>query len=236
MIRVALVGAQGFVGKAIARAFRELPQYEVALVTRENYSEMREGSYDILINSAMPSARFWAKNNPADDFRETVEKTANLLYGWQFKKFVQISTVSARSQLDTVYGRHKAAAEALCGFGDNLIVRLGSMYADVLTKGVLIDILKKEKVFVHGESRYCFAPLEFVAEWIVSNLDRSGVVEVGARNSISLNEIAAHLGGGIEFEGPLDHQEIQDPQDSFPDARDVLIFLETMKKSLYNER
>ncbi len=230
-LSVAVVGAKGYVGSALYAALSRLPQYAVSGVTRENYAEMQRRQFDVLINSAMPAARFWAKNNPREDFTETVQKTADLLYGWQYKKFVQISTVSARCQLDTAYGRHKAAAEQLCHFGEHLIVRLGSMYSAELKKGVLIDILEEKKVFVDGKSRYCFAPLDFVAGWIASHLDRKGVVEVGAKDTISLGEVASHLGAKIEFEGALDDQEIESPETDFPSARDVLGFLDTYKKN-----
>ena len=226
MPSVAVVGVNGYVGKALCKAFSLSPRYSLVGVTRENYAEMQGRSFDILINSAMPSARFWAKNSPDKDFIETVKKTADLLHNWQFKKFVQISTVSARCQLDTVYGRHKAAAEKLCDFGDNLIVRLGPMYSPELKKGVLVDILGGEKVFVDGESRYCFAPLDFVTGWVISHLDRAGIVEVGARDAISLQDVAKHLNSNVEFEGVVDHQEIESPEPDFPEARAVLDFLD----------
>ena len=181
------------------------------------------------------SGRFRAKNNPDKDFVETVQKTADLIYGWRYGKFVQISTVSARCQLDTVYGRHKAAAEKICGFGDNLIVRLGPMYSRELSKGVLVDMLQGRKVFVDEESRYCFAPLEFVASWIAGNLGRSGIVEVGARTAISLREAADHIGADVEFAGAVDNQEIEHPEPGFPDAREVLGFLDEMKKRYQQE-
>jgi nucleoside-diphosphate-sugar epimerase len=231
MLSVAVLGAKGYVGSALYEALSRSKLYSVTGVTLENYAEMQKHRFDILINSAMPSARFWAKSNPNEDFMETVGKTADFVYGWSFKKFVQISTVSARCQLDTIYGRHKAAAEKICDFGDNLIIRLGSMYGDGLKKGVLIDMIQGKKVFVDGASRYCFAPLGFVAGWIASHLDRSGIVEVGARNSISLKEIADHLGSRSDFEGGIDHQEIESPAPDFPDARDVLSFLDRFKIS-----
>ena len=232
MISVAVVGANGYVGSALCAALALNPTHAVAAVIRANSHEMRQRSFDILINAAMPSGRFWAKNNQGKDFVETVQKTADLISGWRFGKFIQISTVSARCQLDTVYGRHKAAAEKLCGFGDNLIVRLGPMYSKGLSKGVLVDMLQGRKVFVDAESRYCFAPLEFVASWIAGNLGRSGIVEVGARNAIRLREVADYLGGDVEFEGALDHQEIQNPGDDYPDARDVFAFLDAMKRQV----
>lgn len=230
MIRVAVVGASGYVGGALCTALAKDPRYQVTAVTRANAGPMRGELFDILINSAMPSKRFWAKTYPSQDFVETVQKTAALVYEWRYSKFVQISTLSARSQLDTVYGRHKTAAEQLCGFGDNLIVRLGPMYSKGLSKGVLVDMLQGKKVFVDGESRYAFAPLEFVSAWIATNLGRSGVVEVGARTAMRLREVAQYVGTHVEFEGTLDHQEIQNPEPDFPDAREVLHFLDEMRR------
>ena len=230
MISVAVVGANGYVGSALCTALVSNQDIAVTAVIRANYVQMQERSFDVLNNAAMPSGRFWAKNNPAKDFVETVSKTADLLYGWRFGKFVQISTVSARCQLDTVYGRHKAAAEALCGVGENLVFRLGPMYSKGLSKGVLVDMLAGRKVFVDEDSRYCFAPLEFVASWITANLRRSGIIEVGARNAIRLKEVADYLGGNVEFEGAVDNQEIQNPSDEYPDAREVFAFLDAARR------
>jgi nucleoside-diphosphate-sugar epimerase len=223
---VAVVGARGFVGRALARAFEDAGGWRVVAVVRDSYDECRRGEYDVLVNAAMPSRRYWARQDPPGDFRETVAKTAELFYGWRFGKFVQISSVSARCQLDIVYGRHKAAAERICGTPETLIVRLGPLYDETLTKGVLIDMLNGAPVFVSGDSRYAFAPLSFVAGWIAAHTDRRGVVEVGARSAIALRDVAAHLGGASEFSGAVDHQEMVDPEPSFPDAREVLGFLD----------
>ncbi|MBL8158368.1 NAD-dependent epimerase/dehydratase family protein [bacterium] len=231
MASIAVVGAQGYVGRALVMALKS-SAYEVTPVTRDTYTDSMHGSYDVLINAAMPSARFKAKEDPEWDFRETVAKTADLLYRWKFGKFVQISTISARSQLDTMYGRHKAAAESLCSAKDNLIVRLGAMYSEDLQKGVLVDMVSGRPVFVDGESRYCFASRDFVASWIVSNLDRTGIVEVGGREAVALKDIAAHLGTNILFQGVVDHQEISEPHDDFPYAREVFTFLDNWKPKL----
>jgi dTDP-4-dehydrorhamnose reductase len=226
MLDIALIGANGYVGKALHGALAATNKYKVTSVTRENYDEAKKLSFDIVINSAMPSARFRAKNDPTQDFIDTVGKTSDILYGWKYKRFVQISTVSARCQLDTVYGRHKAAAEKLCDFGDNLIIRLGPMYDKDLKKGVLVDMILGKRVFVDGDSRYCFTPLDFVASWIANNLDEKGVVEVGSSDAISLKDVAKHLGKTIEFEGALDHQEIVQPREGWPRASLVLDFLD----------
>src|SRR5262249_53663064 len=119
--------------------------------------------------------------------------------------------------------------ERLCEFGDNLIVRLGPMYGRTLSKGVLIDMLHGRTVFADGRSRYGFAPLPFVAGWIASHLSSRGIVEVGARNSVMLADIAAHIGQPTRFEGALDHQEIAHAGPDFPDAAAVMRFMDEMK-------
>lgn len=230
MSSIAVIGAGGWVGRALCEALAKNRDHAVTAVTRDSYERAKASAYDVLINAAMPSARFRAKTDPAWDFTETVAKTAGLLYGWNFKKFVQVSTVSARCQPDTVYGRHKAAAEALCAGGGSLIVRLGPMYGPTLSKGVLIDMLEGRPVYVDGDSRYGFAPLEFSAAWIAGNLQRSGVVEVGAKNAIALKDVAKRLGTPVRFEGPVDHQEMRDPGPDFPDARLVLDYLDAARK------
>ena len=225
MTSVAVVGAGGFVGAELVRAFAGRPSFEVSAVTRTNHATLQARKYDLVVNAAMPSGRFSARNKPLDDFRETVQKTADLFYGWRFQRFLQVSSVSARCQLDTVYGKHKAAAELVCQGSNTLIVRLGPMYSDTLSKGVLIDMLQGSPVFAAVESRYCFAPLGFVGDWVARNWDRVGTVEVGARNSIALGELATFLGRTIDFVGPPDHQEILAPEGDFPDVSGVLDFL-----------
>ncbi|MSR85697.1 NAD(P)-dependent oxidoreductase [Candidatus Uhrbacteria bacterium] len=230
MQTVGVVGANGFLGSALFRVLSTSGTHQAIPITRDTYVEKQKQSFDVLINCAMPSARFWAKNNPDKDFKETVEKTANLLYGWQYKKFVQISTVSARCQLDTVYGRHKAAAEKLCDLEKHLVVRLGAVYDQEMKKGVLIDMMENKTVFVDGQSRYCFASRDFIVHWIASHLDCTGLIEIGGRNAMTLKEVAQHIGSTSIFEGVVDHQEVQNPESDLPEASEVLTFLDQFKK------
>ena len=228
-MKIALIGAHGYVGSAVCAALKHSAKHSVAEVTREAYEQYRAGAYDVLINCAMPSGRFWAKNNPEKDYVETVEKTKNLLSDWNYRKFIQISTVSARCQIDTVYGKHKAEAEKLIDTAKHLIVRLGALYSADMKKGVLVDMLAGNKVYVDGKSRYSFISVDVAAEWIASHLDRTGVVELGGRNALALKDVSAHLGKDIEFEGEINHQDIESSESEFPEAKDVLEFLDSQK-------
>jgi dTDP-4-dehydrorhamnose reductase/SAM-dependent methyltransferase len=221
---IAVFGSNGFVGSEISRALKD-KGYEVFEVARENFEKALGKEFDYVINAAMPSARFKAKSNPYWDFEETVAKTHRIFCGIKYKKFIQISSISARCQRDIVYGRHKLAAENLVNDGHSLIVRLGPMFGPSLSKGVLIDMLKGSKVYVHGESRYAFSPLRFNAEWIANNLDKIGIWEVGAKNSIVLQDLSRELGLKVEFEGPTDHQEIQTMGGDYPNSNLVKEFM-----------
>jgi nucleoside-diphosphate-sugar epimerase len=230
MAKIALIGSGGYVGGALFQKLQNISEHEVFGITRENYKEHQPQEFDILINCAMPSGRFWAKNNPAADFIETVKKTADLLYGWKFKKFIQTSTISARCQTETVYGRHKLAAEKLCDFGENLIVRLGVLYSAGNHKGALADMLAGKTVFMDGSSRHAFIALDFCAAWIAQHLDRQGTVELGGKNAITLRQAADHLGIHAVFSGEANHLEIENTADDLPEANQVLFFLDELKK------
>lgn len=230
MPKVAVIGFEGYVGSEVYKALLADASNEIFGVNRENYEENKSGNYDFVINCAMPSGRYWAKNNPELDFKETVKKTADLFYGWNFKKFIQISTVSARCQIDTVYGRHKKAAEVVCGTPNNLIIRLGALFGGDLSKGVLVDMLNHKKVFVHPESRYSFISVEFCSKWIVNNLNQTGIAELGGKNALSLKKVAEHLGAKIEFEGELNHQDILDEASGMPEASEVLNYLDKISE------
>ena len=226
---IALFGSKGFVGSEISKSLKKL-RYDVFEISRESFKQSLGKEFDYVINASTPAARFKSKNNPLWDFEETVEKTAKIFYGTKFKKFIQISSVSARCQTDTIYGRNKLAAESIVNNGNSLIIRLGPMFGLDLRKGVLMDMLYNSKVYIGKKSRYAFAPVDFATNWIAKNMDRNGIWEVGAKNSISLENLVGKLGLNVEFEGLEDHQEIQTIEEDYPDVNLVIDFMKNQEK------
>ena len=51
MLLVAVVGSKGYIGSALYGELLRSSKYSVTGVTRENYSEMQNENFDILINS-----------------------------------------------------------------------------------------------------------------------------------------------------------------------------------------
>ncbi|NQE71085.1 NAD(P)-dependent oxidoreductase [Nocardia gamkensis] len=209
-LRVAVVGATGYVGAALVDALARSGRWEVVPVVRADHERHRAaGRYDVLINTACPSKRFWAEHHPDADRQETVDKTRLLRERWDWDRFVQISSISARTQLDTVYGRHRAEAEQMCCTPDSLVVRLGPMYGGDYRKGVLADMAADRPVFASGRSRQSFAPVEWCADWIAAHLEDTGLREVGARTTVTLAEVRDAVGSRSEF--AKDHVDDQFP-------------------------
>lgn len=221
---IAVIGANGFVGKVMCQAARQ-HGFSVVEVTRENYMIASSNQIvDYVVNCAMPSGRFWAKNNRVSDFTETVEKTSNIISDFPGSKIIQISSISARVQLDSIYGRHKLAAEALLDPDKHLVIRLGPLYHASMTKGALIDIVNNRRVFLSGKTKYAFTPVDWVCGSIIKHIDYCGVMELGAKGYVVLEDLARSLNSTSEFEGICDDQVFPDGPHDRPNAEEVIDF------------
>ena len=225
MKSLGIVGSKGFVGKALCRAVKNY-EYEVFEITRENYDIQQRLEYDILINTAMPSKRFWALNFPIEDVDETIVKTAELIYEWKYKKFIQISSLSAKIQLDIPYGVHKRSAEVIVENKENtLIVRLGALYGEGLDKSALFDLVNHNPIYVDINSEYNYIDIDFVTNWILSNVDEVGIKEIGAHDSISLLDISKGIWDNPIYEGRKEIMYSEDVEDGMPSASEVLNYI-----------
>ena len=180
----------------------------------------------------MPSKRFWAKNNPELDYEETVEKTLYFIQNYNFKKFIHISSVSARCQLNTVYGQNKKKSENIViKNSNNLILRLGPIYGEFLDKGVLVDMKNSNTVFIDGSSKYSFTNIDWIAEWILNNLDNyTGIKEIGSKDFIVLEQLAKKINSKSNFNGEIDNQIIEDSSSYDSKSEDVFKFLQKYGK------
>jgi len=233
MIDVCVVGGNGFVGSSICSELKK-KKTNFVKITRDNYSHYKNKEFRIIINAAMPSKRFWAKQNPELDHEETVTKTKNILLDFKFKKIIHISSVSARCQLNTIYGKNKKISEELIQkTKDYLIVRLAAMYGKGLIKGVLIDMLNNSKVYVNGQSKYSFTDVAWNAKWIVDNLNsKEKLVEIGTTDYIELDQLARLINSTSKFDGEMDDQIILNKSYKFDSSKQVLNFLKQKKNEI----
>lgn len=221
--------AKGFVGGALCKSAKKF-NHDIIEITRENYSISKSNKYDFLINSACPSKKFWSLNNPYEDFKQTVDLTVDLVYNWKHDKFIQISTMSANDITDHhPYGVNKKSAEIITFFNDPLIIRLGSLYGKEIKKGPLYDLLDKSKLYVDINSEYNFIDVNFCSDWIIENLHRKGIVQLGAIDSISLLDIAKKFGFDVTYEGKKECIFSKEVEGGMPSAGKILDFISNYK-------
>ena len=232
-MNVAIIGSNGFLGSELTHAAKKVSTCKIYSVTRSSFIDFvneKSLEIDIVINSAMPSARFWAENNPALDFKETVKKTRDLLDLFPNSKIIQISSISAKTQLHKVYGRHKKAAECLLDRESNLIFRLGPLYGRNLKKGVIIDLIKNNDVFISEDSKYAFTNISWVAKKILENLDLTGLIEFGANGFVEIKDLREALSSSSNCVGAKDDQVFDDYFQDTPSSNDVIDFSLQLKK------
>lgn len=226
MKAVAVVGAAGYVGSEIANALATSGRYRLIPVRRGDPAAALIAGADIVVHAANPARRFQAENQPAIDFEETVEKTARLLASARGKRFVLVSTISCRTQLNTVYGRHRRACELLALSPGTLVIRLGPMFGGRRTRDTLHDIIAGRPVFVSADTRYAYADVAWVGRTIADRLEGvDGLQEIGARNLVRLGDLRDHFSSSSSFTGHDDTQAPEGASDG-PDARDVFAFAE----------
>jgi hypothetical protein len=228
---IAIIGGNGFIGSHLTLSFIKNGD-KVDIITRDNYDEHKGIKYKYIVNSAMPSGRFWAKKNPRLDFDETVAKTSSIKNDFSESKIIQISSISAKVQLNTIYGRHKLAAENLLDHDNDLIIRLGPLYSNTIKKGAIIDIIDNKTVYVSGKSKYAFTSLDWVCNEIVNNKSLNGIHEFGAKNFVTLQDLAIKINSKSDFVGDIDDQIFYNASDKCPEANEVIEFIQNKKMEI----
>ena len=231
MKTVALIGANGFVGSEIANAIINEKRYSFIPVTRHDNLEEVIKKAEVVIHAANSGKRFFAENNPEIDFKESVEKTEIIKKLSINKRLILISSISARTQLDTVYGRNRRSCELIADTEKSLIIRLGPMYGTDKSIGVLNDIINNRKVYAAPTTEYAFVDVRYNAKKIISLVsedDTIGIIEIGAKNGISLESLRNKLKSTSTFEGKDDTQIPVSPPNDAPDVNEVLLFAKSI--------
>jgi nucleoside-diphosphate-sugar epimerase len=206
-MKIVVVGANGFVGTSICAALEEVPKYSLIKAVRGDDLEEKLASANVIIHSANPAGRFKAESYQHQDFLDTVEKTSSILSSSKNKKIILISSLSCRTQLHTSYGRNRRSCELLTLSFGGVVIRLGPMFGGDRKQDVLHDLLASRKIYVSPDTKYGYTNIEWIGQEIIKYLDmKSGIYEIGASNSVSLNDLREYFESDSDFEGEDDTQ------------------------------
>jgi nucleoside-diphosphate-sugar epimerase len=232
MKKVAVIGSSGFVGSQISSEIKNSKDFSLIPVTRGDNLRDAIRQADVVIHSANSAKRFFAENNPEEDFYESVEKTSTIKELAENKPFILISSISARTQLHTVYGRNRRSCELIADATKSLIVRLGPMYGAGKSIGVLNDIINNKKVYAAPTTEYAFVDVKYNAKKIFSLISKDiiGIIEIGSKNGISLESLRNKLKSTSTFEGKDDTQIPMSPPNDAPDVNEVILFAKSIMK------
>lgn len=236
-MKIAVVGAEGFVGSAFHRQLG-LRGHQAEGVTRKNFLEKAGQTWDLVVDAAGNSRKYLAEQEPWKEFELSVGHKKAVLQAYPAKTHLHISSVdvyrelsleketrenSAVGQGASVYGFHKWLAEELVRFHARswLMVRLAGMVGPGLKKNPVFDVMTGQKVRIHPDSEYQFLSTDEAAR-LSLDLWAQGVVgeiyNVCGEGTITPREIAKLAGKKLETSG-----EGEEP-------RKVRVNLEKLKK------
>ncbi len=206
-VRVGLLGASGFVGGAIFNRFSKSLEHVCIPIIRGDNLEIMLKEVDFVIHCANSAKRFVANSKPDEDRRASLDKTIRILEAADGKPILLVSSISCRTQSDTPYGMNRLDCEReVLRYGGS-IVRLGPMFGETRTADVIHDICESRKVFLARSTRYSFSNVNWNGTYIADNFEEiSGTIEIGARNTTTLEELALYANSKSEFIGGNDDQ------------------------------
>lgn len=228
-MKIAVLGARGFVGSAVLQVLGA--RWECVGVDLDNYDEWRGRAWDVVVNANGNSKKYLAAQDPALEFDLSVRSVVRSIFDFPATRYVFISTVDVYTdfaepgktaedvaidtQRQSAYGFHKWLAEQYVKKHARgwLILRLGGMVGPGLRKGPIYDLLHDVPLRVHLDSRYQYIPTHTVGEVIAALLERGTereVYNVCGTGTVSLREVRDWLGkSGNEDEGlERQHYEI----------------------------
>lgn len=211
-MKVGIVGAGGFLGSAVFEHAKSLGHQAVPIY--RNTELDKDDAFDLVINANGNSKKYLAENEPEVDFQANNMATFSTL-----KRFVSSHTTYIHFSSGEVYGdKLKAGCDEEApledvdksAYGsskyiselivreykkDAIVMRLGGLVGEKLSKGPIFDILNGQKLRLNLDSQMQFINTKTVSriafELAVSR--QSGIFNCAGRGSLLLRDIAQLL-------------------------------------------
>ena len=193
-MKIGIIGCKGLVGRAIYERLEK--NHFITGIHRHNYLRFKGAEFDILINANGNSRKYWANENPLEDFDASVSTVMGSLFDFTYKKYIFISSIDAEEPRGH-YGFNKRIAEDLVKqYADKWqIVRLCSVIGEYMNKGPVYDILHGNPIYLTSGSTLQLITAEEVAEllslWL--GAPSSGMFALYSQPNMTIREIGEVL-------------------------------------------
>jgi len=198
-MRIAVIGANGFVGKNLVKILKT--KHKIVKISRKTKFTTFNKDFDLLIHSANSSKKYEASNLPLQDFKNSVKLTKKIINHFGNKKIILISTISANNEKN-VYSKNRKLCENLIlkKNKNNIIFRLSVLLNFNSKRGILYDLIKGKKIYLHKNVLINPITIEEVAKYILINIkSKQRVHEIGSINKFKLSYIQNIIGSKSKF-------------------------------------
>jgi nucleoside-diphosphate-sugar epimerase len=206
MQRIGIIGADGFIGSELFKSLPSLNRLVIG-ITKENYQDHCDVTFDFLINANGNSNKYWANTHVEEDFIKSVKSVYNSFIDLKYKKYIYISSIDAENYI-TIYGYHKFIAEKLVSIycQDYSIIRLPAVIGKNAKKGVVYDILNYNTIYLTKDSTLMLIDINEVTSLIkefIENKKSSFLERFYPCNNITIDEISNILGIVVKYHNDL---------------------------------
>jgi nucleoside-diphosphate-sugar epimerase len=184
--------------------------FVITPIFKENYSKYVSTKFDIVINANGNSRRFWANQNPKDDFIASTDSVHKSIFDFPCNLYIYISSPDVYADhgelkhtredygIDSTklspYGFHKYLGELIVRkYSDKFLILRPSMILGAnLKKGPFYDIINNKSVFIKLDTRLQLITTSAISDIIKTLLKCSitnEVINVGGIGAFSFKNI-----------------------------------------------
>lgn len=195
--------------------------FSVTSISKENYSQFINHSFDVVVNANGNSKRFWAIKNPLEDFTASTVSVYKSLFDFKFNTYIYISSsdvyvnhsskdYTSENQIQdssklSPYGLHKYLSERIVEnhCKSYVILRASMLLGQNLKKGPIYDIINKNPLFISKTSRLQMISTQEATNVITFLIDKkieNDIFNLGGKDIIDFEKIQTYFSSPITFQ------------------------------------
>lgn len=239
MKTLAIIGSDGMMGSDLVRYLSK--NFQIVTINKENYNSYVGKMFDIVINANGNSKRFWANQNPVDDFFASTVSVMKSVFDFPCKLYSYISSADVyenhRNPAHTkenieinpanlqAYGLHKFLSELIIKKYKEkfLILRLSMVLGTNLKKGPLYDITHNNPLYITLNTQLQLITtraLSEIVEIFLENKLANEIINIGGTGTFSFTEIHKYFDQEIKIspqaEKQIYHMDIEKLKKFYP--------------------